>query len=416
MMIRRGFLIGIGCLVAFGLVGRADARPMADRTGSLAELPDWPVGFKLPEQMTAGWRRAQRIEASPKAHVLVWTPPGATVVRAVLLMPNNTDSKHIGEHAAVRQVAARHGMGVVYLRQLDGTVVERSDPPTEAGPTLDAMLALVAEKTGVASYRHAPWITLGKSSRGRFPFRCAWWMPDRVIATISWHGETPTWPMADWSRVTDQSILHLSINGQSEWEGTWYRHVRPALLNYHAQTNWLAHQVVLPGIGHGDYRDGFGIENRGKAVRRDVIGRGQVWDYVAVFIDRALKLRLPEDADPTDGPVRLRQVDRDAGVLVHPRAVAVLGGYPQHALRRDEEGTWQVIPWPAEPSPVVEPDPQPVAEDQLVRPAAEVPEDQRRGYFWVADMDQARAWRQVVSPVAPRQAVDRRQAHDRRTD
>jgi hypothetical protein len=361
----------------------------ANQEPSLAELPDWPVGLQLPKELTVGWKRRERMYELPEAHVLVWTP--TRQIRAVLLIPNNTDSKIVGQHVAVREVARRQQIGIVYLRHFDGGVVERSDAPADAEETFAAVLDLVAAKTGVAEYRHAPWITFGKSSRGRFPFRTTWWFPKRVIASVSYHGETPTWPMEDWSRVQDESVLHLAINGQNEWSGTWYRHVRPCMLNYHANTSWLTHQVVLYNVGHGDYADMHGSQGWGRPVPPDQISCLRVWDYIACYIDKAMDLRVPKDVYPTDGPTSLKQICRDSGYLIHPRAPEELLGMKWHAFRF-RDGAYQIVPWPDEKHPVLDPNPGQIEREVLIRCAADVPESDRSSLFWVADLEQAKAW------------------------
>lgn len=364
------------------------AAPAGD---SLCELPHWPVGLRLPEELTVGWKRRERMYRSPEAHVLVWTPPGARRIRAAFLIPQNTDSKHVGEHAAVRRVATKHEIGIVYLRSLDGGVVERTDPPKDAERVFTALLGQIAEATGIEEFRHAPWITFGKSSRGRFPFRTTWWFPDRVIASISYHGETPTWPMADWSRVKDESVLHLAINGQDEWSGTWYRHVRPCMLNYHANTSWLTHQVVLHGIGHGNYPDMHGSDGWGKPVPEGQISCLRVWDYVAAYIDKAMALRVPAGVYPTTGPTRLRAVDPEVGYLIHPRAPEELLGMKWHAFRH-RDGAYRVIPWPDEKHPVLAPEQGTIDPKLLVRRAADVPEKERAKCFWIPDRELIDAW------------------------
>ena len=382
----------VAALAGGAAAGSADAAAKpAGTQESLAELPHWPVGFKLPEEVTVGWKRREKMHASPQPHILVWTPPEAERIRAALLIPNNTDSKHVGEHAAVRRVAARHEIGIVYLRYFGGSVVERTDPPEAAETPFAAVLDLVAKKTGIAEYRHAPWITFGKSSRGRFPFRTTWWFPKRVIASISYHGETPTWPMEEWSRVGDESVLHLAINGQDEWSGTWYRHVRPCMLNYHANTAWLTHQVVVHGVGHGNYADMHGSEGWGKPVPDGRISCLRVWDYIALFIDKAMEVRVPRDACPTTAPTPLKQVDRGAGYLIHPRAVEELLGTKWHAFRY-RDGAYRIVPWPDEKHPVLDPNPGKVDRAVLIRRAADVPPEERRKMFWVADREQAEAW------------------------
>ena len=366
----------------------ADEAP--DQT-SLAEAPHWPVGFLLTADVIRGWRNWERRLQDTRAHVLVWTPPGLERLRGALLIPNNTDSKHVGEHQAVREVAARHGLGIVYFRYLGGSVIERTEPPEQAEALMAAIMDQVAVHTGVDGYRHAPWITFGKSSRGRFPFRTTWWFPDRVIASITYHGETPTWPMPEWSRVEDQSVLHVAINGEREWDGTWYRHVRPCLLNYHLNTSWLAHMVVLPNEGHGNYVDAHGSPGWGQPVPEGRISCLRVWDYIALYIDRAMTLRVPADADAAAGPIALQQVTRDGGYLIHPRAPEELQDLRWYAFRY-HAGAYRVIPWPDEPSPVHDMHPGRIDRELLIRPVSAVPEQERRHHLWIPDRDMLGAW------------------------
>lgn len=361
---------------------------------SLAEEPDWPIGLRLPDELLATWEPRDRDRAARQqaAHILVWTPPGAADIRAVLLVPNNSDCKILIQHKRLRDVATRQRIAIVYLREFGRAVLEWAEPPEKAEASFTALLALVADAAGRPEIRQAPWITLGKSSRGRFPFRAAWWFPDRVIASISYHGETPTWPMPAWTRMTDQSILHLNIQGLSEWDGTWYRHVRPALLNYHRNTNWLCHQLVLYSVDHGNYSDSHGTAGWGHKVPPTHISCRQVWDYVALFIDRAMDLRVPKDANAADGPVKLLPVDRSSGFLIHPRAPEELLGLKWFAFRQSEAGGYSPIPWPDEKTPVYDPEQGTISFAQLVRPAAGLPAEQQRDYLWVPDRVMLEAW------------------------
>ena len=358
---------------------------------NLAE-PNWPIGFKFTPETMDGWKRAKRMLGSPKADVLVWLPEGAKQLRAILLIPNNTDSKIIGEHDRIREICAKHLVGIVYLRHVGGAVIERSDPPTTAEHCFGILLDEVAKRTGIVEFKHAPWVTFGKSSRGRFPFRCSWWFPKRVVASISYHGETPNWPAADWAKVGDESIMHLAINGLTEWDGTWYRHVRPGLLNYHHNTNWLAHQLVIYGVGHGNYIDMHGSEGWGQKVPGKNVSCKKVWNYLALFIDRAMQLRVPTDVWATEAPIALKQVDRDQGWLIHPRAPEELLGLKWFAFRENEQGAYETIKWPDEVTPVYDSKQGTVPAHELIVPAASVAAEQRDDYLWVPDRGMASAW------------------------
>ena len=50
--------------------------------------------------------------------------------------------------------------------------------------------------------------------------------------------------MALNAMLHERNVLHVSLNGETEWGGTWNRHVRPSLLNYRAQSSWLPHLAV----------------------------------------------------------------------------------------------------------------------------------------------------------------------------
>jgi hypothetical protein len=341
------------------------------------EPPLWPVGLKLPAEMTAKWKP---MKDQTKAEILVWSPKQ---VRAVLLIPENTDSKHFGEHAALRAVAEKRGLGIVYLRRFDANQFEFTDPPA-VPDAIQRALDEVAKQTGIAEYRTVPWIVFGKSSRGRFPHRTAWMYPERVIASIAYHGEVPVWPIPDWAKKQDQTILHVNANGEDEWDRTWYRHVRPFLLNYRNQTAWLPHQIVAHGVGHGNYVDGHGSPGWGKPVPEGSWSVLRTWDYLALFIDKAIGLRLGADG-------KLKPVDPDTGYLIHPRAVEEMLKIRWRPLRQTD-GVYTHVDHIKEPGEVYDPNPGKVEAALLVRKATDVPANERKNYLWVADKELADAW------------------------
>ncbi len=297
--------------------------------------PLWPIALRLPETM----KEHKPTKGPPRADVLIWMPEGAKRIRAMMLIPENSDSKHFGECDALRNVAKKHEMAVVYLRiGYDTAGVEDMKNPADPAK-MPALLDYLAQATGVKEFRYAPWVTFGKSSRGRFPFRMAWYHPERTIASVSYHGETPTWPLPADAPKPDQPLLQINVNGETEWGGTWYNHVRPALLNYRVGSAWLSHQVVVKYVGHGDYPDAHGSPGWGKEFPGRVTCV-RVWDYLARFIDAALELRLPPKGYPTKRPLELRRVDESAGFLVDPYAVETCFGVPRLPLERGDDGLW----------------------------------------------------------------------------
>jgi len=316
----------IGMLLGMCLLGMCSAASAEE----LAELPHWPIGLEVPKSAPPPKRPLKN------AAILAWVPPKAERIRAVLLIRQNTDSKHFGEHTALRRVAAKHEMAVVYLRYYPHLTLAKNPKDRVFFQILDS----VAKETGTAEFRHAPWITFGKSSVGKFPFYLAWAHPDRTIASISYHAETPTWPPESWARVTDETILHVSLNGETEWGGTWNRHVRPSLLNYRAKSGWLPHLAVAHDVGHGNYLDVNGGPGWGKRFPGKVTCI-RVWDYLSLYVDKALTLRLPEGKEnryPTKGPIELRQVDASTGYLIRPYAVEDMFKLPRMLMTKSKDG------------------------------------------------------------------------------
>ncbi len=378
--------------VAAVLAGPAARPAAAEKVDSLAEPPHWPIGLRLSDDLV-GAKAARK--KNRKADVLIWIPEGVQKIRAMMLVVNNTDSKNLHEHKALREVAAAHKTAIVYLRHFYTGIEYHhkkpvSTPPAAPDQILKA-LDVIAKDLAMSEFRHAPWITLGKSSRGEFPFRMGWIYPDRTIAGMTWHGETPTWPIPEYAAKQDQSILYLCVNGQEEWSGTWYRAVRPSLLNYRHNTPWLGHQVVGHGVGHGNYVDAHGSRGWGKPVPKGTMSVLRMWDYMSMFVDKALTLRLPKEGYPTDKPLKLRQVDPSTGYLVHPRAIEELIGMKWMAFRQ-AGGEYKRIPWPDEKHPVHAKHQGSIPTEKLIRKAADVPKAERADYLWIPDKELTRAW------------------------
>ncbi|MFM2055414.1 MAG: hypothetical protein RL456_3451, partial [Pseudomonadota bacterium] len=90
-------LMGVAVLALSDLAA-ADVAPAAPEMvppipENIPERPDspdgWPIGFQMFPQ------RVAKPGAQPRPDIRVWTPPGAKRLRAVFLIPANSDSKHV---------------------------------------------------------------------------------------------------------------------------------------------------------------------------------------------------------------------------------------------------------------------------------------------------------------------------------
>jgi hypothetical protein len=328
------FLVMAASFLSFTAVTRAQTSvPATNSTPSSVET-NWTFGFRLPDELAG-----KRGQGAVKADILVWVPDDAKRIRSMMLIAPLLDSKNFGEHDALHKVATKHDMAILYLRNFD-TGIERTRTPDPE--RIQKLLEIVARRTAIPEFRHAPWIVYGRSAgegipRGEFPFRMTWLHPKRTIASVSNHSEPPTWPVADWARLDGETILAINNNGETEGAGKWYTQVRPSLLNYRAQEGWLAHQTVGKAICEGNYLDCHGGAGWGKEFPGAVTCI-RVWDYLSLFVDKALALRVPTDKYPTDGPLVLKQVDEVGGYLIDPFAIEEMFGIPRLPLREGPDG------------------------------------------------------------------------------
>lgn len=89
----------------------------------------WPLAFDFSPELTQLWtaKEQQRAARHTTPHVWLWLPE-VEHIRAILMIPNNTDLVKIGEFQAIRDVAAKHHIAIMYFHTLAGSVIERSDP------------------------------------------------------------------------------------------------------------------------------------------------------------------------------------------------------------------------------------------------------------------------------------------------
>lgn len=395
-------MMGLACILACLVflaspapcAGAAEPERAAPEATALAELPYWPAGWLVPDSLHEASRpNPRRTRRTSQAEVLLWFPDDAPVLRSALVIAQNTDSKHVGEHPELRAVAARHGMAIVYVRiNLHASLVEGGEGVTPA------LFAFLADETGRGEFLHMPWILFGKSSMGRHPILHAWRYPERTIGGIGYHAETPPWPLPAWAEeAANHSILYLCIHGHHEWMGTWYRHVRPQLLNYRRHTRWLPHQVVIRNLGHGNYADVHGSAAFGHPTPQGVVGCRQVWDYVALAVEKMLMVRLPPDADPRRGPVTLRTIDPATGVHLHSRAPEVVTGFQQRPIR-EQDGVFRIVDHVQEPHEVYADEAEVVEEAVLFRTGGMNVGTDERPHLWLVDAQQLEAWQALHRP------------------
>jgi len=265
------------------------------------EPPHWPIGVPFPGQ-TKREPGKKRIPPPTITDAYVWVPKGMKHIRAALVIVPDQGSKQFGQHPAVRKLAEKREMGIVYLLNYQ----EKRDRDR-----IGSILAEVAKYTKIKEFRHVPWILFNGPNNANFAFSVAAKQPKRTIATIGYHAPAPPWPRQPWT--PKGPVLHVNVNGEFDDSSAWSWQHRPRLLNYQITSGWFSHMVVPRGVTQGNYPSR--AESRGGPTRADVS------DYLTAFMDKALTLRVPGGDYATNKPPVLKDVDPSRGVLIETYAM-----------------------------------------------------------------------------------------------
>lgn len=249
-------------------------------------------------------------ETKDHPRAFLWIPENCKQVRAVLIGQHNMTEETIFEHPAFRATMGKLGIAEIWITP---GVDQRWDVATGVDRIFDKMLADLANVSGYTELAFAPVIPVGHSAMATYPWNYAAWNPERTLAVLSIHGDSPRTHLTgygranmDWGRRNIEGIPSLMVMGEYEW---WedrlftsfdYRRDHPD-----APLSFLADA----GHGHFDISD-------------------ELIDYLNLFLTKAVQYRLPRTA-PLDAPVQLIPVEAGKGWLADrwrkdekPRAAA----------------------------------------------------------------------------------------------
>ena len=230
----------------------------------------------------------------------LWIPPECASVRGLIVAFANLTELRWLEDPAVRKVAERQCLGIVWIGPGDESILN-ADMKPGAGEALEAVFRALAHVSGFPELEFAPVIPTGHSAHGHFAWRFAQWAPERTIAVIPIKtipfpanldlpgipmlyivGETTEWPQYRDGRIGDRDFF--------------WPHVRDSALRLRkADPENLIGVATDPGAGHFDWSPADGR-------------------LLALFIDKACSARLPQHT-PEQGPVQLRPMRANQGWL-----------------------------------------------------------------------------------------------------
>lgn len=247
--------------------------------------------------------------ADSKGRAFLWIPPDCDYVRGVVLSGQVILEKNLMEDPAIRAAAARAGLALVL--DMKNTIGIGSDlrEGGDGRKRLQAILDGLAEVSGHPEIAQAPLLTIGHSGGAIFAWHAGYAMPERVFGVIGLKA-APIGPpegikpqKGDGGAVLN-NVPVLVITGQYESWGNpvrtpeyHWRWVRGGLLDFRARGhNALMSALVEPGTGHFSWYDDLA-------------------KYVALFIEKAARYRIPAERPPAGEPPTLRDIPQEQGWL-----------------------------------------------------------------------------------------------------
>ncbi len=253
--------------------------------GHLAGAKTLPNGGKVQFDGTYYDFRA----ADGRKMVKMWVPPEVSPVRGMFIIGHgggNGDSRNFPRDVNFRAYAVRHGFAVVGLHWFPGREVYE-DGAKVFFHALDEFAKLGSHP----EIAHLPFVIFGGSNGGATSYALACAAPERAICF------TPN--AAGWWNPKDPPDAAIKVPG-----------------------------LFLVGL-FDPFMRGTGIDDTRKLVY-NARARGARWCWIAEekgheegacyaictkYWDRCIELRLPPDADPAQGPVKLNDLPEESGWL-----------------------------------------------------------------------------------------------------
>jgi len=236
-------------------------------------------------------------ETNDYPRAFLWIPANCKQIRAVVVGNHNMLEEGIMEHPTFRKQVAELGIAEIWITPGLSQIWEPNKENAQIA--FDEMMNSLAEISGYSELKFAPIIPIGHSAMATFPWNFAAQNPDRTLAVLSIHGDAPSTNLTgygrknlEWYNLKIDGIPGLMVEGEYEW---WEARVQPALDYKKQNPNACVSFLCDAGRGHFDYSE-------------------QLVDYLALFIQKAVKYRLPT-ASKLNEPVKLIPVNAEKGWL-----------------------------------------------------------------------------------------------------
>ena len=237
---------------------------------------------------------SEETNAHPSAYL--WIPENCKQVRAVIIGQHNMTEETIFEHPEFRKNMGKLGIAEIWITP---GIDQRWDVTKGTQQIFETMMKNLSEISGYTELEFAPVIPIGHSAMATYPWNFAAWNPERTLAVLSIHGDSPRTHLTgygranlDWGTRTIEGIPSLMVMGEDEW---WEDRLITSFDYRREYPN--APLSFLPDAGHGH----FDISD-------------ELIDYLSLFLKKTVEYRLPEHSS-LDAPIQLIPVEAKNGWL-----------------------------------------------------------------------------------------------------
>ena len=237
---------------------------------------------------------SEETNAHPSAYL--WIPENCKQVRAVIIGQHNMTEETIFEHPEFRKNMGKLGIAEIWITP---GIDQRWDVTKGTQQIFETMMKNLSEISGYTELEFAPVIPIGHSAMATYPWNFAAWNPERTLAVLSIHGDSPRTHLTgygranlDWGTRTIEGIPSLMVMGEDEW---WEDRLITSFDYRREYPNAPLSFLADAGHGHFDISD-------------------EVIDYLSLFLKKTVEYRLPEHSS-LDAPIQLIPVEAKNGWL-----------------------------------------------------------------------------------------------------
>lgn len=235
-------------------------------------------------------------ETNDHPDAFLWIPENCKQVRAVIIGQHNMTEETIFEHPEFRKAMSKLGIAEIWITP---GIDQRWDVTKGIQQIFEKMMKELAEVSGYEELEFAPVIPIGHSAMATYPWNFAAWNPERTLAVLSIHGDSPRTHLTgygganlDWGKRTIEGVPSLMVMGEYEW---WEDRLFTSFDYRREYPNAPLSLLADAGHGHFDVSD-------------------ELIEYLSLFLKKAVQYRLPVEA-PLNAPVQLNPIEAKNGWL-----------------------------------------------------------------------------------------------------